>query len=187
MSQERLAELIPPSAEGISLQFSEGARVVQIPNAVFIYEPSSTRRYVVSQHRSPAAGIQRRLELQGITTGGKWHTMMEAYEAEGNDSGIIVHGLSERVEGTDGNTRGTAKRYSTLAEGTSQSDQGYKYFGDPETVAYELREMHALVVSTEELPAQIDVPATVEQLIVSFRSGSFDPPQLVLPQNQKIT
>lgn len=131
-----------------------------------------------------------RLSLQGQTHRGTWHRLLEVHLAKNADTGelidmgISVDTISGSTRSGDNITPGVETIYSVKRGGSAREGASSGYYGRDKKIAADLKGLHALAQTPDELPRRIDVPRTALGLVDSFQKGNFEPPPLVTPPSR---
>lgn len=191
MNAEQKTKLLPDFKEDFSSQFGKGCRIDRdrAGENIYIYDPTGTKRWYIQEFVMEWEKKKHRtFSLQGQTYRGTWHTLMAMYQAHSSVTGELL-GTSVGVDVLDGSTDDFDETtpnhiyfYNSGNRGNIQQGWGGGYYGKAEVIADEVKKMHALAVGVKDLPKQIDVNKTVQRLAETFRKGSFEPPQFVLPE-----
>jgi hypothetical protein len=169
----------------IVARFPPGARVEWQGGMIYIYDETRTKRWSVHDFSDWEDKRHMTLSLQGETSGGTWHDLMESYQVRNATTGEILNtGITVDVITGDWGPDHTPNReiiYCTSENGRLSQGAGGGYNGPRSRIEFDLDQMHALEKTIDDLPHQIDVLATLERLTDTFWRGEFVPPNFVVP------
>ncbi len=185
-------ELILADQTDIEPDFPKGSRTERQGNLIYIYDPSGKKRWELQDFVMDWEKTRRmRLGLQALAGGITWHTSMGAYRASSSvtdaeiETGIEVMIISGDTS-EDDTTPAQQVIYTTGRNGNLYMAYGSGYVARRERVEADLQAAKVVALTVRGLPRQIDVNATVQSLVQSFREGKFEPPAFVLPIPQKL-
>ena len=178
-------------------RFPEGTLIERSPNGGFyIYDLTGKRRWSCSSFTSKDNEKTIIIEL-ACRVGRSWHRLIDytkVWNATTGDllcTAITVNVLYDanpyKIAEYDDSTSCRRVDYNSNSDGTLSPISSAAYSGPRSSIVSDLKQHHALATTMSELPFQIDVESTGQNLFEMFANGQFDTPEFVLPQPDTVT
>lgn len=162
-------------------RFPPGSRAEEERHWFHIYSPDGKRKWTAFNLEMAAENkTQSELSLLVKAGGTTWHTLMSIFYPTSSVTNKALN-LAIGLDCINDSGTGNHIYFYSIMSPRLYKGWGGGYYGHREDIVQDIREAGALAVSADELPEEINIQATALRLIETFKSGSFDVPQFVLP------
>lgn len=164
----------------IQLEALPVAEIDRLQQDLICLNKFGDRRFVF-RAEDPRMPQIRRTEFQGMTLYGEWIGLMDVTEERYKGQSPLYTVGVQIISGEDEETGGTVLTSYFYSNGKSSWEEGWhtRLRSNPQTTREEMAEMQAQAMIYEQLPAVLDVEATVRTFFDQIEQSSFITPTLL--------